>query len=561
VAVLTAPENYLRRLPLDGFGSTPKKSAARKERGTAMAYLPDFDEDVFISYTHDDDVIFEPEQWGWVTQLHQNLEKRVRNYLGSDVRLWRDCEIRNNEDFTKKIMNRLPRTAAFLSVLSPSFLTHEWCRRELESFAGHAQVQLGVLIDESSRIFKVEKMPVERDSLPQSMQGTKTYRFFYQPDPAQPKRTKELRPLLGPDYFRRYFEEMDELAYDIAELLKAMAKAVAAAEKHGEKPAEPDQPTVYLAETTQDLDEKRGQIQRELKSRGYTVLPDVDLPYRADAYKDKVREYLKQAVLSVHLIGAGEGFVPVGQTKSNVELQYDMAVERAGAGNLVRLIWLPRDVQGSEQSPLRDFIAGLYKDAGAQKGVDLLDFKIDKIEEFKTIIHDRLAEVRKQPNGASPAAAAAVAPAAASEPAKAAADEPLRVYIMTDAADRKSPSLAALREYLLSQGCEPMLPIQGEERSKALRVHTEYLRFCDACIVFYSQGSPEWYEAKLMDMRKYLRGRQPAVLAKAIYITAPSTEHKSDLKTLDAIVLREGETFSPAVFAPFVQKLHPAKSA
>ena len=55
------------------------------------------------------------------------------------------------------------------------------------------------------------------------MQGTKTYRF-YQPDPAQPNRTIELRPLLGGEYYRRYFEEMDELAKDIAALLKSMAQ-------------------------------------------------------------------------------------------------------------------------------------------------------------------------------------------------------------------------------------------------------------------------------------------------------------------------------------------------
>ncbi len=169
-----------------------------------MGYVAGFDEDIFISYAHNDDDVFAPEQWGWVTRLHQDLEQRVRNHLGSDVRLWRDCEIRNNEDFTKKILHRLMRTATFLSVLSPSFMQRDWCKRELESFTGHAESQIGVFIDEErSRIFKVEKMPVERNALPPAMQGTKTYRF-YRPDPAEPKHTIELRPLLGGEYYRRY---------------------------------------------------------------------------------------------------------------------------------------------------------------------------------------------------------------------------------------------------------------------------------------------------------------------------------------------------------------------
>ena len=108
----------------------------------AVGFLPDFEEDVFISYAHNDDDIYAQEPWGWVTRLHQDLEQRVRNYLGSDIRFWRDCEIRNNDDFTKKILNRLVRTAAFLSVLSPSFIQREWCRRELDTFAGQADRQL-----------------------------------------------------------------------------------------------------------------------------------------------------------------------------------------------------------------------------------------------------------------------------------------------------------------------------------------------------------------------------------------------------------------------------------
>ncbi len=93
-----------------------------------MTYLSDFEEDVFISYAHFDDDIFGLERFGWVTQLHENLEQRVRVHLGADVRLWRDCEIRNHEEFTNKILNRLVRTGTFLSVISPSFLQREWCR-------------------------------------------------------------------------------------------------------------------------------------------------------------------------------------------------------------------------------------------------------------------------------------------------------------------------------------------------------------------------------------------------------------------------------------------------
>jgi hypothetical protein len=517
-----------------------------------MAYLPDFEEDVFISYAHNDDDVFTGEQWGWVTRLHQDLQQRVRNYLGSDVRFWRDCEIRNNEDFTKKIFNRLVRTATFLTVLSPSFLQREWCQRELESFTGHAENNIGILIDEErSRIFKVEKMPIERNALPPPMQGTKTYRF-YQPDPSQPKRTIELRPLLGGDYLRRYFEEMDELAKDIAAMLKGMAQSAASDSVPRDVSPKADRPVVYVAETTSDLDDKLGEVRRDLKDRGYLVLPDADLPYRAEGYKEKVRDCLKRSLFSVHLVGAGYGFVPEGETKSNVWLQHDLAVERGADRNFLRLIWLPRDVAASDPRQ-RDFISYLENDPGAQQGADLLN---GNIEELKTVIHDRLGKIRKQREAARQQPAATMAAAAAPQRAP---DDPLRVYIMCDAADRKSASLVALRKYLLSEGCEPMLPMQAETESEALQAHAENLGLCDGCVIFYGQGTSAWFEAKLRDLRKYLRGRQPAVAAKAIYVAQPATEHKDEVETLEAAILREDEAFTPTVIAPFVQALRAVK--
>jgi hypothetical protein len=510
-----------------------------------VGFLSNFDEDVFISYAHNDDDVYGPERSGWVTRLHQDLERRVRNYLGADTRFWRDCEIRNNDDFTNKILKRLTRTATFLSVLSPSFLQRDWCKRELDVFAGSAGGQIGVLIDnEKSRIFKAEKMPVERNALPAVMQGTKTYRF-YEPDPANPQCPHELRPEFGTEFFRRYFEQMDELAKDIATLLKEMARLGTHAQE-----AQPDRVTVYVAETTSDLDDKAAELRRDLKDRGYLVLPAGDLPYRAGAYKDNVRECLKQAVLSIHLVGAEYGFVPEGETKSNVWLQHDLAMERSGDANFLRLIWMPGEVVSPDKRQ-QEFLTYLHEDAGVQQGADLLN---GNIEDFKTVIHEDLARRRNRQETPQPSAAVA----AGTTVSVRAPDDPLRVYIICDRADRKTPSLVALRKWLLTQGCEPVLPSEGEEESTAVQIHVENLGMCDACLIYYGEGSSGWFEAKLRDLRKYLRGRQPAVAAKAIYIAPPFSDDKDEVATLEAVVLNGTETFSPDAIEPFMQKIRAA---
>jgi hypothetical protein len=512
-----------------------------------VGFLSNFDEDVFISYAHNDDDLYGPERSGWVTRLHQDLERRVRNYLGADIRFWRDCEIRNNDDFTNKILKRLTRTATFLSVLSPSFLQRDWCKRELEAFAGCAEGHMGVLIDnEKSRIFKAEKMPVERSALPLIMQGTKTYRF-YEPDPANPQSPHELRPDFGTEFFRRYFEQMDELAKDIATLLKEMSRLAV-----NGKQAQPDRITVYVAETTSDLDERASELRRDLKDRGYLVLPAADLPYRAAAYKDKVRECLKQAILSIHLVGAEYGFVPEGETKSNVWLQHDLAMERSADPNFLRLIWMPGEVASPDKRQ-QEFLTYLNEDAGVQTGADLLN---GNLEDLKTVIHETLARKRsRQETPPSPRAVTTGTPVSVHAP-----EEPLRLYIMCDGADRKSPSLIALRKWLLTQGCEPLLPSAGEDESATLQVHIENLGLCDACLIYYGEGSPGWFEAKLRDLRKYLKGRQPPVAAKGIYIAPPFNENKDDVATLEATVLRGNDAFSPEAIESFMQKVRAAAS-
>ena len=511
-----------------------------------MSYLSDFDEDVFISYAHNDDDLYAQEQRGWVTQLHQDLQQRVRNYLGADAQFWRDCEVRNNDDFTIKILRRLSRTAIFLSVLSPSFIKRVWCQRELDTFAEEAGNNGGVLVaEEKSRIFKVEKMPVARDQLPPPMQATKTYKF-YEPNPSQPDRIHELRPLLGGEYSRRYFEEMDELAKDIAGLLTYMARSAVETDKK----AEP-QRAIYIAEATSDLDDKLAELRRDLKDRGYLVLPAGDLPYRKTAYVDKVRECLKQSALSIHLVGSAYGLVPEGETKSNAWLQHDLAMERGAAGaNFMRFIWTPGDAQPTDERQQR-FLNYLREDAGVQNGADLLN---GKFEDLKTVIHEKLAELAKQ-EAAQASQPQPPSGAPASDSARRSSDEPLCVYVICGRSDRKSPSLVALRKHLIGQGYEPILPAESEDEGKALRMHIENLELCDACLIYYGNDSPEWFDAKLSDLRKFLRGRKRPVVAKAIYIAPEPNDDKDEVETLEAMVLRDGATFSPATVEPFMQKL------
>jgi organic radical activating enzyme len=48
------------------------------------------------------------------------------------------------------------------------------------------------------------------------------------------------------------------------------------------------------------------------------------------------------------------------------------------------------------------------------------------------------------------------------------------------------------------------------------------------------------------------------VLAKAIYVAPPANDHKDEVETLEAIVLRGGDPFAPDAIEPLMQKIRAA---
>jgi hypothetical protein len=513
-----------------------------------MSYLSDFDEDVFISYAHnDDDGPYSTEPRRWVAQLHSDLEQRVKVHLGAKPSLWRDCEIRNNEDFEKKILNRLVHTATLLSIISPSFVRREWCIRELEAFAANAE-SFGIRVDDDrkKRIFKVEKVEVDPSVLPSPLQGSGSYKF-YGPDP-QTGKVHEYRSKLGTEFGLRYFEQMDELARDIAIVLRGLTPKPA-----DEQRSQVQVPVVYLAETTPDLVEQANEIRRDLKGRGYTVVPPGDLPYEGAQFQAAARAYLERSAISIHLIGREYGAIPQGEPyKSRAWIQTDLAGECGKNGNFIRLVWMPRELPATDEKQTK-FISHLLEDPAAQAGTDVLQ---TNLEELKTLLQSKLSELRfGQPVTQGVPEQVPRAVRAAMPRAHTSSDEPLRIYIICEQADYKSASLTELKKYLFRRGYEPILPSANDNEKEALQEHADNMALCDVALIYYGAGSEKWFNTKLMDFRKFLSRRERPVLAKGVYIAPPGTAAKIAVETHEAKVVFGSDPFSPEALEQFIPEI------
>ncbi len=495
-----------------------------------MAYVPDFKNDIFISYAHIDNQALTEEQKGWIDQLHTTLEKRLQELLGDKPRIWRDLKLQGNDIFSETLAEQFSSAAILVSVLSPRYVNSKWCLKELQEFIKSAEQNQGLVIGDKARVFKVLKTLVPREQHPPEVQGMLGYEF-YEVDKVTGK-PQEFRKEFGAEAFQHFLATLDDLAWHIRLLLEAMKKNdsrhAAAKESSSALPA------IYLAETTSDLKAERDRLKREFEHQGYAVLPDQALPLEAEAFSAAVRADLAKCKISVHLIGEKYGLIPEGETRAITFLQNELAAGRSGDAAFTRLIWLPPGLASPEPRQ-QEFIEFLKNDSAAQQGADLLQVPL---EDLKTVMQDRLTAKPKTEQNA-----AAFSPAARR-----------RVYLMCDQVDFEATG--ALENYLFEQGLEVILSNCEGNETELREAHQTGLTICDAAVIYYGQAGDNWVRTKMLDLIKAPGyGREQPMLANLIYLSAPDTPMKQRFRTHEAMVVKNFGPFSAAEVAPFLAAL------
>ena len=503
----------------------------------------EFEIDVFVSYAHIDDQALAEGQTGWISSFHRALEIRLAQLLGQQPRVWRDPKLQGNDVFADTLLaEKLPRAALLVSVLSPRYVRSEWCTRELRQFLQASEATGGVRVADKVRVFKVVKTPIPREEHPPELQEVLGYDFYtIEPDTGRPRELSQTAPAEGQ---RQYWSRLDDLAHDIADLLRKLHANGQAAAAAGPAllPATP-QEAVYLAETAFDLKEARDAVKREILGHGFQVLPDRPLPLVGPELEVLVREQLARCRLSVHLVGRSYGVVPDGATDSVVALQNELAVERgqaalAAGDPFTRLIWLPQGLE-LEDERQRKLVDRLRTDSRLQEAGDLLE---STLEDFKTALVRHLEPPEEEP------------PAGGDTGAEAAGDGLLRVYLICD--QRDLGATGALEDLLFDRGLEVVVPVFDGDEAQVRRDHEESLVLCDAVLLYWGHANELWLRRKLREIQKSAGfGRKAPFRSKAIYVAPPADPAKDRLRTHEAVVVREGEGFSAAPLEPFLEAL------
>ena len=425
---------------------------------------------------------------------------------------------------------QLLNTGFLLSVLSPGYVKSEWCLKELIKFCNRAEKSAGVKVSNKSRIFKVVKYPIDdliegQDCRPGLRELRELlHQFlgyeFYERDNSTGK-VREFRPELGQDSELKFLIKLEDLSVDIRDFIKRETKNARC---------------IYLAETTPELLEERNEIKRTLQLHNYRVLPDESLPFEDLAFATKVEKYLTDSLLSIHLIGRDYTALSTDDPLyCTLNLQHQLGAQRVRRQHELalirgeddpaysRLIWMPDGLKAHGRT-YQQFIDYLKNDPGVYEGAEVLSGST-KLEDLKTILHDRLKTEGEQGNQKA-------------------------IYVICDKQDVEA--VAPLQAHLNALNYKVTLPFTAS--SQVVSGHKENLRNCDGVMVFY--GSVDTMEWKLKDLRRIdgFREKKP-VLSKGIYVAGPETEQKRLFTSADALVMKDFGQFSPESIQPFLNQL------
>ena len=503
----------------------------------------DFEGEAFISYAHLDNVELVEGHRGWVANLHRALEVRVAQLLGKPPSIWRDPKLSGNDVFADILLERLKHVAVLVTVISPRYLKSEWTLRELSEFWHAAEAQGGVNVGSKARVFKVLKTPVPLEKTPPELRGLIGYDFF-RIDPDTGK-VRELDEVFGPEAQRDFWIKLDDLAHDIVEILEALeggtppaaATATVAAKAAVAPTATSASPTggaVYLAETTTDLREQRDALKRDLQQQGYTVLPDHPMPYVLDEAQAAIREDLARCRMSIHPIGRKYSLVPEGGTESLIELQHELATERAMQGGFSRLLWIPDGLQVDDERQ-RQVIERMKRDPRIRDNADLLE---TFFEDLRTMMQDWLRKSRVPQEPSPPASAAAAR----------------RLYIVADARDAQA--IGAWLDPLFDQGLEVIQPMFEGDEAELREYHEENLASCDGLLIFYGAANELWLRRKLREVQKAIGyGRTKPAPPVAIALIGARTPEKEHFRTHEAQVIPQWDGCTIDRLAPYLSQV------
>ncbi len=270
-----------------------------------MAYVDGFKHDLFVSYAHGDNIPRGRYPLGWVTKLREEIEAEVQELGLRDFSLFMDYQgLASNFPLSDQLMQAIKDSAVLLVVLSPAYISSEWCQREKNAF-------LKEISPKSGRVFVAEKHPPKADPAPPELEGLLGIRFYG-------KGADGLLLQFSPDD-DEFLRAVKKLGDHLERQLRKMKPSGVERPDSESVTATQTRTLVFLAEVLQGLDRSRDKVKTSLGQYGVDVVPASYYRGDDDEVRSKVQADLKQCDFFIQLLS--------DSPDPRARLQFDIAKE------------------------------------------------------------------------------------------------------------------------------------------------------------------------------------------------------------------------------------------
>jgi hypothetical protein len=471
-----------------------------------MSHVTGFAHDVFVSYSTVDNDVLVADGRGWVDMLLDKLRRELKPRLGGrDLKMFVDHEaMRSSLSLTFQLIDAVRSSATLLVVMSPSYLRSPWCDRERRAF-------LDAVRDRAAgSMIVVRARPVDRGRQPEefrdlrgidfftAMEGVAAHRLLGTPDPNE----------------RPFIERIVTLSGELAEQLDRAEQLNRASvvPRAGKR--------VFVAEATDDLEDRESELRSYLDQAGLEVLPSPQSRYPTTdlaAYEAAVVRELDSCCLFTQVLSVVHGRdLPFAPGHRLPALQHALA-RRAGK---TVLQWRDRT---QPIDAVRDLEHKSLLESAQACG----------IEEFKRT----------------------VAEAALRPPAEPPRPPPPQVAIFINADARDHVLAVEISDALANLGVDCYrMPATGSPSDIRIALENN-LRGCDGLVLVYGKTEFYWVQEQLRQARKLNSTRDTPLSTMAVFEGPPP--EKPDIpvtiKNLDVLNCRQG--INPKELQRFVEQL------
>jgi len=360
-----------------------------------MAFLPNFENDIFISYARLNDETPPGGDKGWVTLFREKLEFELsqRFERRGDVKIWRDKEeIGGSTFFNDAIKQSIDKSGIFVALTSRGYLSKEsYCHDELIWFYQKVKAEpCGLKVGTRSRLINVLLQNIPPKEWFPEMEGMGGVPFH---DARQD--TQFGRPLRPND--QAYEDQIVKLADELETTLRTF-KTLTEVTTSVAQSARSKNLKVFLAYAEGPLRDTRDRVAEELRSKGVEVNQMIPPPEPSVLHENAVNAELGNAGLSVHLLDDQPGSSIVdaaGKRYSQEQVELGIKLGRR------QLICVPKalDVETIDSRSHSDFIRQL--ESGQR---DKANYRFLRETPPGLIAHEVLQEIEKVLKEKAPAA-------------------------------------------------------------------------------------------------------------------------------------------------------------